>query len=273
MLKTLKNAAFTAVEQAINNETSIAIAFSGGLDSSLLAKICKDLGIDVTLLTVGFSESHDISFSKKISSIMNLPHRVLKLDNECFQKDIGKICKKVKCSITSHIENCIGFFYIGKFAHASGYGTVLTANGCDELFCGYDIFRSAYNQGIAGLVKLMEEKLENEFILMQEIDSVLKESGVAVKQPFLSSDFISFARSVPVDQKIKGPNDFVRKHILRQLAVSMEIPPESAMHRKKALQYSSLIHRNFCKLYRESQSPSNLLHQATAFIKQNSKQA
>ena len=260
MLRILKNAVFAAVEQAINNETSIAIAFSGGLDSSLLAQICKDLGIDVTLLTVGFSESHDISFSRKIASIMNLPHRALELDNECFQKDIGEICNRVKCNITSHIENCIGFFYIGKFAHTNGYRTVLAANGCDELFCGYDIFRFAYNQGIAGLVKLMEEKLENELILMQEIDGVVKDSGVVVKQPFLSSDFISFAKSVPVDQKIKGPNDFVRKHILRQLAISIGIPLQSAMQRKKALQYSSLIHRNFCKLYRESQSLSNLSH-------------
>lgn len=270
MLKILKTALFTAVEQAINNETSIAIAFSGGLDSSLLAQICKDLGMDVTLLTVGFSGSHDISFSKKIASIMNLPHRVLKLDNECFQKDIDEICYKVKCNITSHIENCIGFFYIGKFAHANGYRTVLTANGCDELFCGYDIFRLAYNQGIAGLVKLMEEKLENEFVLMQEIDSLVKEFGVVVQQPFLSSDFISFAKSVPVDQKIKGPNDLVRKHILRHLAVSMEVPLQSATQRKKALQYSSLIHRNFCKLCRKSQSLSNMSQQAT--IKQNSKQ-
>lgn len=270
MLRILKTAVFAAVEQAINNETSIAIAFSGGLDSSLLAQVCKDLGIDVTLLTIGFSESRDISFSKKIASIMNLPHGVLKLDNECFQKDIYKICNKIKCNITSHIENCIGFFYIGKFAHANGYKTVLTANGCDELFCGYDIFRFACNQGIAELVKLMEEKLENEFTLMQEIDTVVKESGVVVKQPFLSSDFISFAKSIPVGQKIKGPNDLVRKHILRQLAVSMGVPLQSAMQRKKALQYSSLIHRNFCKLYRESQSLTNMSHPATAFIKQNS---
>jgi asparagine synthase (glutamine-hydrolysing) len=106
----------------------------------------------------------------------------------------------------------------------------------------------------------MEEKLQNEFILMQEIDGVVKESGVVVKQPFLSSDFISFAKSVPVGQKIKGPNDLVRKHILRQLAVSMEIPLQSAMQRKKALQYSSLIHRNFCKLYRGPRLLSNPHH-------------
>jgi asparagine synthase (glutamine-hydrolysing) len=250
LLRILKTAVFAAVEQAIGNETSIAIAFSGGLDSSLLAQMCKGFGIDVILLTVGFSASHDISFSREIASIMNLPHKILKLDSERFQKDIDQICNKVKCNITSHIENCIGFFYIGKFAHANGYRTVLTANGCDELFCGYDKFRSAYNQGIAGLVKLMEEKLENEFVLMQEIDSVVKEFGVRVKHPFLSPDFISFAKSIPVNQKINGSNDLVRKHILRQLAVSMKVPHQSAMQLKKALQYSSLIHRNFCKLDR-----------------------
>ena len=256
------------MEQAIGNETSIAIAFSGGLDSSLLARLCKDFGIDVILLTVGFSASHDISFSREIASIMNLPHKILKLDTECFQTDIDQICSKVKCNITSHIENCIGFFYIGKFAHSNGYRTVLTANGCDELFCGYDIFRSAYNQGIVGLVKLMEEKLENEFLLMQEIDTVVKEFGVKIKQPFLSPDFISFAKSISVDQKINGPNDLVRKHILRRLAVSMKVPHQSAMRRKKAFQYSSLIHRNFCKLDRELQSLSNRPHQDIVFIKQ-----
>ena len=238
------------MEQAIDSETSIAIAFSGGLDSSLLAQICKDFGIDVTLLTVGFSASHDISVSKERASIMNLPHKILKLDSECFEKDIAQIRNKVKCNTTSHIENCIGFFYIGRFAHANGYRTVLTANGLDELFCGYDIFRSAYNKGIAGIVKLMEEKLENEFVLMQEIDSLVKEFGVRVKQPFLSPDFISIAKRVPLNRKINGPNDLMRKHILRQLAVSIEVPHQSAMQRKKALQYSSLIHRHFCKLHR-----------------------
>jgi asparagine synthase (glutamine-hydrolysing) len=248
----LKKALIAAVEQAIGSETSLAIAFSGGLDSSLLARICGDLGLDVTLLTIGFSTSHDISFSKEIACKMNLPHEVLKLDSRCFEKYVNHICNIMKCNIISHIENCIGFFYIGKFARANGFSTILSANGCDELFCGYDIFRSAYNQGTAALMKLMEDKLENEFVLMQEIDCVVKEFGVKVKQPFLSPDFISLAKSIPIDQKINGHDDLVRKHILRRIAISMNVPIQSAMRRKKALQYSSLIHKNFCKLCRES---------------------
>jgi asparagine synthase (glutamine-hydrolysing) len=106
LLRILKTAVFAAVEQAIGNETSIAIAFSGGLDSSLLAQMCKGFGIDVILLTVGFSASHDISFSREIASIINLPHKILKLDSERFQKDIDQICNKVKCNI-SILENLL----------------------------------------------------------------------------------------------------------------------------------------------------------------------
>ncbi|MEK6866110.1 MAG: asparagine synthase, partial [Thermoproteota archaeon] len=37
-------------------EKKIGIAFSGGVDSTLISKICSDLGYDVTLLTIGFPE-------------------------------------------------------------------------------------------------------------------------------------------------------------------------------------------------------------------------
>jgi asparagine synthase (glutamine-hydrolysing) len=251
LLRTLKKALFAAVEQAVGSETSLAIAFSGGLDSSLLAKICKDIQVEVTLLTIGFTESYDISFSREIASKMGLPHKILKLDDECFESNVNHIRNKIKCNIISHLENCVGFFYIGKFAHANGFRSVLTANGCDELFCGYDRFRLVYNQGSATLMKFMDEKLENEFVLMQEIDSITREFGIKIKQPFLSPDFISLAKNIPIDQKINGPNDLFRKHILREVAVSMNVPNQSAMQRKKALQYSSGIHKNFCKVYRE----------------------
>ena len=38
LLRTLKKALFAAVEQAVGSETSLAIAFSGGLDTLLTRK-------------------------------------------------------------------------------------------------------------------------------------------------------------------------------------------------------------------------------------------
>ena len=48
-------------------EKKIGIAFSGGVDSTLISKICSDMGFDITLLTIGFAESHDILFAKEMA--------------------------------------------------------------------------------------------------------------------------------------------------------------------------------------------------------------
>ncbi|HXW01846.1 MAG TPA: asparagine synthase-related protein, partial [Candidatus Nitrosotenuis sp.] len=49
----------SAVSETVS-EKKIGIAFSGGVDSSVVAKICSDMNYDVTLLTIGFAGSHDI---------------------------------------------------------------------------------------------------------------------------------------------------------------------------------------------------------------------
>jgi len=51
-----------------------------------------------------------------------------------------------------------------------------------------------------------------------------------------------------LEQKIKDKDDLMRKHIVRKLAMSIGVPEESALKQKKAMQYGSLIHKNFLKI-------------------------
>ena len=66
LLKNIKN----SISQVVPKK-KIGIAFSGGVDSTLVSKICTDMGFDVVLLTIGFSESHDILFSKEVNEQLN----------------------------------------------------------------------------------------------------------------------------------------------------------------------------------------------------------
>jgi len=236
------------VEKNIGDEPCLGVAFSGGVDSSLLAKICQNLGRTVTLLTIGFPGSHDIKFSHFIASKMRMDHKIYELNKEDLCKTFKYVQNKIACTNVSHIENCIAFFHIASLAHQNNFRSILTGNGCDELFFGYDRYRSIYEQGDRSIIKLMNEKIANEFILMKELAVITTELGVLIKHPFLSREFITFAKSIPIMENINGSDDLLRKHLLRQVSLAVGVPTESALRPKKALQYGTLIHKKLARI-------------------------
>jgi asparagine synthase (glutamine-hydrolysing) len=93
----------------------------------------------------------------------------------------------------------------------------------------------------------MEEKLTNEDHMMREISNVIAELKISSYQPFLSRSFVKYAKTIPLEYKIKGQDDLLRKHILRETAMRIGVPKDAAMHPKKAIQYGSLIHKYLLK--------------------------
>lgn len=228
-------------------EKSIGVAFSGGVDSTLVAKACVDLKYDVTLLTIGFAGSHDIDFATKVNGILKLRHRVLEINPGEFHQISKDIRSKIKTDNLSWNENSIAFYHVARLARDLGLKTVVTANGIDELFCGYNGYRDAIKEGEEAVTSLMEAKLKNEAAMMRAINDVCSEFGVRVVQPLLCEEFVMYAKSLPVSEKIKGYDDLLRKHIIRRLALDVGVPEMSANARKKALQYGSLIHKTLMK--------------------------
>jgi asparagine synthase (glutamine-hydrolysing) len=235
------------LKDALGEEKYVAVAFSGGLDSSVLSKMCSDLNRSVTLLTVGFAGSHDTIFSETIASQLQFPHKKHNIQRDEFYENLNIVEHRIKCRIASHLENCIAYLFIAQLAKENGFNVVLTANGIDELFCGYNQYRSMYKYGKSSIMRLMHEKVLNELLLMEEITTVISYYGVTIKKPFLSEKFIEFAKEIPIDEKIKSEQDMLRKHIIRRLAIYIGVPQEAVMKPKKALQYGSLIHKYFTK--------------------------
>jgi asparagine synthase (glutamine-hydrolysing) len=244
----LTDALFATVSESLKGINKIGIAFSGGIDSTLLAIICKNMNIDTTLLTVGFPDSNDIRFSKSISQKIKMDHKILEIDKDNFLAISNKITNEMTCRNLSHIENCIAFSYLAQLASNNGLSVVLTANGLDELFCGYNNFRFIFNQGNDTINKAIESKLLNELELINEINQIVGKYNIGILQPFLSKRFISIAMKFPIYSKILSYDDILRKHIIRKIALSFEIPPEVIIRRKKALQYGSLIHKYYKKI-------------------------
>ena len=225
----------------------IGIAYSGGVDSTLISKICFDMGYDITLLTIGFPESHDILFAKEVNEFLKYPHHVLEIDSESFPSICKKINQTIQTENLSWNENSIAFYYVSKLAKSLSLDTVVTANGIDELFCGYNAYREAYSEGESRIHQVMDEKLENELKMMKAVNLVASEFDVKIIQPLLHSKFIDYAKTIPISEKIHDSEDIYRKHIIRKLASQIDVPEISCNKRKKALQYGSKIHKALLK--------------------------
>ena len=182
-LEYMNNQLLTEIQQAIKNtvkDEKVGIAFSGGVDSTLMTKILYDLGYDIHLFTIGFHDSHDINFAKEVNGILKLHHSILEIEPKEFREISVKIHNLIKTDNLSWNENSIAFYYVAKIAHQNGIKTVVTANGIDELFCGYNSYRESIKIGKDEVMKMMDEKLKNEKDMMTTINDITAEFNVEI---------------------------------------------------------------------------------------------
>ena len=230
-----------AVRLAVPRRGPAAVAFSGGVDSSLVALACSEVGPRPALLTVGTAGSRDMRFAAHVAGLMRMPHHAMEIG----AGDIAEASARVGAAVgecpLSWRENCVAFYHVARLASALGMPRVLTANGIDELFCGYDSYRRVAGDGEA-IAREMRERVASELRMMRAVSAVAGVHGVEIAQPLLSAEFVGYATRVPTREKITGAGDLMRKHIVRRTAALAGVPSKAAYSRKKALQYGSGIH-------------------------------
>jgi asparagine synthetase B (glutamine-hydrolysing) len=118
----------------------------------------------------------------------------------------------------------------------------------DELFCGYDVYKRHFTASQSAMIDLMSTLVKVAKKDKEEIDKLGVLFGIKYLCPFLSDSFIDFAMKIPTILKIKSDEDSLRKHVLREVALKVDVPRSAALRPKKAFQYSSGIHRAIRKL-------------------------
>lgn len=222
-------------------EKKVGVSFSGGLDSSLLAKVCQDLGKNVTCLTIGFAGASDLDYARKVAGQFKLPFLTKELDVKKLEKDAKKLIRQVKFPNIIELEIGLAHFYSFFLAKENNLRTVLTANGLDAMFCGFDKYKEIFKKGKRKLQKALIEDVRHALENEKKYKKIAKFFKVKMISPFLRPEFIRFALGIPLNLKIKSPKDNLRKHILREVALNMGVPKIAAQRAKKAIQYSSKI--------------------------------
>ncbi len=231
-----------------NLDDRIAIAFSGGVDSSTIAKIAKE-NSEVELFTAGTENSQDLDYAKRIAAQLDLPLDITVLTPENSLWAYKELEKQLGLDFLK-LEILVPVKLLARRAAEKGHKIMLFGSAAEELFVGYDRYYKYYEEG-QDLAKI----LEDEFRTLPKRDigwikKVCLKEGIEARFPFYSKDIAQLMFSVPIEERMADKE--LKKGILREAAKILGTPEDAIERRKKALQYGSGVHKLLLKQLKNS---------------------
>lgn len=214
-----------AFEERIRGFRAPAVLFSGGLDSSLIAF----LAIEPKLYTLCHTErSYDFINAKKSASLLGLDFEPVFFTID----DVKEAFTLSKSSLD------IAHYILAKNIREK---KVLSGQGADELFLGY-----AKYARLGAEEKVIKAREDFERWIKERIEKkIFALFDKEIVFPYVTLKDLAF--SLPLEER-EG------KKFLRSIAISLGLPEEIALQKKKAMQYGSEIDKVVKKLSASSLS-------------------
>ncbi len=218
------------ISQAIRDCPSDSIALSGGLDSSILASCIEDGKVAAFALIAKDFPSTDLMYAQLVAKTYGLNLDVIFVNIEELLSAVEQTIKILKVFNPIEIRNNVVLYLTMESAKASGCKSIMTGDGADELFAGYNFFKK-----LTG--KELDKDLERIWNVMHfPSKSISKSIGMSLNTPFLNAQVSEFAKKIPSDLKIhdeKGRK--YGKWILRK-AFEDNLPSSIVWREKTAMQ-------------------------------------
>ena len=224
-----------AIEESVRKSCEgkrVGIAFSGGMDSGLVAALAAKYAKSVTCYTCGTDDSFDVAAGKELAEKLGLPWVHCRIGEDTIENDIRELIAATKVSDPFTISYELQLFTV---CRQSNERIILSGQGSDEYFGGcassvneddseYESFRDW------GIERLMKVSIPCEVSMASHFKK-------KVHYPYLDPEVIRCVGELdPEELRPRSLED--RKNVLKTIASDLGFP--MLAHRtKKASQYGS----------------------------------
>ena len=210
-MKTEEEQCMRILTNAVNECKSDWIALSGGLDSSILAHLRKDQKPQtMTIITKDFLGT-DLTFAQIIAKHLGLNLSLIQVSMEEVLDSINETIKILGNYNDIEIRNSIVPYIYLTTLKKKGVDSVITGDGADEVFAGYNF-----------LLKKSDEEIGEELKRIKKImhfpsKDIARSLNMKVETPFLNEELIKFSDDIEISKKINAKDgEKFGKWILRE---------------------------------------------------------
>ena len=221
---------YQILEESCNLCESELIALSGGLDSSIISHFLRGKKVEgIAIISEDFV-STDLTYCQRISKETGIPLTIYNSTTSEILEAVENTIKILKNFNDIEIRNNVVMYLAIKWAKDNNKKSIITGDGADELFAGYNF-----------LVNKPEKELESEIkrvcsIMHFPTQEIGKHLGIKIESPFLNQKIVEIANQIPVNLKVKEENGTrYGKWILRK-TIEKYIPEQIAWRKKSPMQ-------------------------------------
>jgi asparagine synthase (glutamine-hydrolysing) len=243
----------------ISDAKEVAVAFSGGLDSGLIAFLAQECGAKVCLINVGLENMPETKYAEDAAKALDMKIRVKAYSVDDVEAVLPKVLWLIEKPNAVDASIAIPLYWTSEEASNLGLRVLMAGQGADELFGGYHRYVRTYSEKGASA---LQKELFNDLAMCYETNfqrdnQICMFHKVELRLPFVDRRVVNFALSLPLNLKILSLTDLLRKRVLRKAAEDFGLPKLIVNKTKKAVQYATGVDKALRKLgKRENLNPS-----------------
>ena len=233
-----------SVSKRVEELQSVGVIFSGGVDSSYLALLLKEISqnipLKIILYAVGVEGSKDLDSAIYASKFLNLELKTLILTEDMVRNALPEVVNAIGDDNLMKVGVGLTTYFATKIVAQDDLKVAISGQGADELFGGYKRYLKSFVDDTLNYD--IREDISNMYhVNLERDDACSMLNSVELRLPFLDESLVELALNIPDNKKIVSMHDDMRKSILRKLAFEEGLDYEIAYRPKKAAQYGTGI--------------------------------
>ena len=223
-----------SVIKRVEGLRELGVIFSGGLDSSYLALLLKEISenipLKVKLYAVGAEGSKDVEAAIYASKFLNMDLEICEVTEELVREALPQVVKAIGDDNLMKVGVGLTTYFATKMVADDGIKVAFSGQGADELFGGYKRYLKSFVDGTLNY-DLRVDMSNMYHVNLERDDACSMLNGVELRLPFLDKTLVELVLNIPDNKKI----------VSMKLAFEEGLDYEIAYRPKKAAQYGTGI--------------------------------